>query len=101
MSKRYFIVDDDPDIVALVEAILDGAGHTVMSSGSSVEALKRIASEKPDVVLADIMLPEMDGFQLCKRIKDNSALKDVQVVMLSAKAYAYDRAYARKMGADG
>jgi len=101
MSKRYFIVDDDLDIVALVQDILEEAGHTVTSSQSSVEALKRIASEKPDVVLADIMLPEMDGFQLCKRIKDNPTLQDVRVVMLSAKAYEYDRAYARKMGADG
>lgn len=97
----YFIVDDDPTIVQLVSVILQAAGHTVNSSLSSVEALERIEAEKPDVVIADIMLPEMDGFQLCNRIKANAALSGTRVVMLSAKAYDFDKTYAAKMGADG
>ena len=100
-SRKYFIVDDDSTISALVETLLVNAGHSVSSCTSSVEALERITAEKPDVVIADIMLPVMDGFQLCKRIKSAPELTDVYVVMLSAKAYDFDRAYAQKMGADG
>ncbi|MEG3618762.1 response regulator [Magnetovibrio sp. PR-2] len=97
----FFIVDDDPNLVELVSVILQAAGHKVASSLSSVEALERIEAQKPDVVIADIMLPEMDGFQLCKRVKSNPDLSATQVVMLSAKAYDFDKAYATKMGADG
>lgn len=100
-SRQYFIVDDDPSMCTLVETLLENAGHAVTSCISSVEALERIVVEKPDVVIADIMLPDMDGFQLCKRIKSNPDLKGVRVVMLSAKAFDFDRTYARKMGADG
>lgn len=99
--RSYFIVDDDPLIIALVTALLEDAGHTVASSTSSVEALERILVDKPDVVIVDIMLPVMDGFQLCKKLKANPDLPGMQVVMLSAKAYEFDRAYANKMGADG
>ncbi|MCW8916577.1 MAG: response regulator [Magnetovibrio sp.] len=100
-ALTFFIVDDDPSIIKLVGAILGVAGHEVVSSQSSVEALEQIATTKPDVVIADIMLPEMDGFQLCKRVKSNPDLVDTRVVMLSAKAYDFDKTYASKMGADG
>lgn len=101
ISRSYFIVDDDPDINDLVSALLEGAGHTVSACTSSVEALERVDVEKPDVVIVDIMLPVMDGFQLCHKIKSNPKLGGVHVVMLSVKAYDFDRAYANKMGADG
>jgi len=101
VTRSYFIVDDDPGVIALVAVLLEEVGHTVTSSTSSVDALERILTEKPDVVIADIMMPAMDGFQLCKHIKSNPDLKGTRVVMLSAKAYDFDREYARKMGADG
>jgi len=100
-KRSYFIVDDEPMIIALVTALLEDAGHTVRSSTSSVEALDLISVEKPDVVIVDLMLPVMDGFQLCKAIKTNPDLSAVKVVVLSAKTYDFDRAYANKMGADG
>lgn len=99
--KSFFVVDDDPDIVSLVTHILEASDHFVMSSTSSVDALTQIENMKPDIVLIDIMMPVMDGFQLCKRIKDHDDLAGICVLMLSAKAYDFDKSYARKMGANG
>lgn len=95
------IVEDDASTRKLLETLLTKAGATVKSFESSIAALKEIPRLKPDVVLTDIMMPEMDGLQLCTRLIGDPTLPNLKVVVLSAKTYKFDRDAARHAGASG
>jgi CheY-like chemotaxis protein len=98
---KFFLVDDDPDILALLTRVLSGAGHEVQSTGSSHDALKRIPLERPDCVISDIMMPEMDGFELTRELRRRIELAEMKIIVLSAKTYDFDRRRAKELGADG
>jgi CheY-like chemotaxis protein/phosphoribosyl 1,2-cyclic phosphodiesterase len=98
---KFFLVDDDPDVLALLARVLGGAGHSVETSASSIEALKRIPIERPECVITDIMMPEMDGFELTRELRRRIELADMKIIVLSAKTYEFDRRRARELGADG
>ncbi len=98
---KFFIVDDDPDIIKILAKFLETEGYIVSHSTSSVTALPEIIQQKPDCVLLDIMMPEMDGLELCKRLRSDRSLDAMKIVMVSAKAYKYDRKRAVSFGADG
>ncbi|KKL22279.1 hypothetical protein LCGC14_2437020, partial [marine sediment metagenome] len=102
MGKKYrfFLVDDDPNIIELFSTVLKTDGHTVFRNTSSVAALPQIIEKKPDCVLLDIMMPEIDGFELCKRLKAEQSLDQMKIVMISGKTYEYDRQHALALGAD-
>jgi len=80
---------------------LEDAGHQVAHDTSSVKALKKIIEQKPDCVLLDIMMPEMDGFEVLKRLRAEPGLEDTKIVMISGKPYEFDRKRAFGYGADG
>lgn len=103
MSARrsFFIVDDDPYINEIMASLLQAAGHDVVVHTSSIAALPEILENRPDCVLADIMMPQMDGLELCRRLRENSALNDTKIIMVSSKSYDFDRARALKFGANG
>jgi CheY-like chemotaxis protein len=98
---KFFLVDDDPDILALLTRVLGDAGHEVQSTGSSHDALKRIPLERPDCVISDIMMPEMDGFELTRELRRRIELAEMKIIVLSAKTYDFDRRRAKELGADG
>jgi CheY-like chemotaxis protein/phosphoribosyl 1,2-cyclic phosphodiesterase len=98
---KFFVVDDDPEILALLGRVLGGAGHAVATSASSHDALKRIPLERPDCVITDIMMPEMDGFELTRELRRRPELAPMKIIVLSAKTYEFDRRRARELGADG
>src|SRR5947208_9852924 len=98
---KFFIVDDDPDIVALLVKTLEEAGHMVQQSTSSRDALARIPMSRPDCVVTDIMMPEMDGFELTRELRRRPELAGMKIIVLSAKSYDFDRRRARELGADG
>lgn len=102
MGKKYrfFLVDDDPNIIELFSTVLETDGHMVFRNTSSVAALPQIIAKKPDCVLLDIMMPEIDGFELCKRLKAEQSLDRMKIVMVSGKTYEYDRQHALALGAD-
>ena len=99
-KKRILIVDDDPDIVATVEFILIGDGYQVFSAKNGEEALKQATREKPDLIIMDIMMPEMDGLDACRHFKMNSSLKSIPIIMLTAKGQVQDVKNALAVGAD-
>lgn len=82
MSK-IMVVDDEPAIIKVVTRMLEGAGHEVTSAYSGEEALEKLKMEKPDLVLLDIMMPGLDGWETCKRIKEGQDTKDIIVAMLT------------------
>ncbi|MEW5862916.1 MAG: response regulator [Pseudomonadota bacterium] len=98
---KFFLVDDDPDTLALVTRLLAGAGHEVIVRSSSVEALREIPEERPDCVITDVMMPVMDGFELTRELRRRPELRAMKIVVLSAKTYDFDRRRAKELGADG
>jgi DNA-binding response OmpR family regulator len=85
MSKRILVVDDDENIVNLEKTILEGKGFEVVTAVGGAEALKVVADQVFDLVLLDVMMPEIDGFAVCRKIKEDARLKDVPVIFLTAK----------------
>jgi CheY-like chemotaxis protein/ribonuclease BN (tRNA processing enzyme) len=98
---RFFIVDDDPDILSLVARILEDAGHSVQSATTGRQALQEIPALRPDCVITDIIMPELDGFELTRELRRRPELKSMKIIVLSMKAYDFDRRRARELGADG
>jgi len=98
---RVYIVDDSRTQAEITRGLLERDGHQVDVSFSSVAALREIPAQRPDCVLIDIMMPELDGHELCRRLRALPELAATKLVMVSAKAYHYERRRALEMGADG
>lgn len=88
--KRVLVCDDDPVILRLLEVNLELEGYDVLSATNGVEAVGVAIAEDPDLVILDIMMPRMDGYEACERIKANDKTKDTPIVFLSAKAQLAD-----------
>lgn len=98
-GKKIMVVDDEPDIVYVVRSILEKAGYEVVGVNSGEEALDRLMEEKPNLVLLDVMMPGIDGWETCRRIKEKS--KHILVAMLTVMAGAADKEKSfRFSGAD-
>lgn len=98
---KFFLVDDDPDILALLRKTLEDAGHTVLQATSSRVALQDIPAARPDCIITDIMMPEMDGFELTRELRRRGELAAMKIIVLSMKSYDFDRRRAKQLGADG
>ena len=98
---KFFIADDDRILIKRVAKYLEDAGHQVSYDTSSVSALEKIIEQKPDCVLLDIMMSEMDGFEVLKRLRAEPAMNNTRIVMISGKPYQFDRKRAFGLGADG
>lgn len=101
MSKqRILLVDDDPSIVKMVGKRLEAEGYEVLIATDGEEALKKVAAEKLDLIILDIMLPKIDGFDVCLRIKRDARYEKIPILMLTAKAQEKDQRLGFQMGAD-
>jgi CheY-like chemotaxis protein len=98
---RIHIVDDDSDVVAMVEQLVRAAGHQLTTSTESLAAVADIAEQRPDCVLLDIMMPEIDGLELCRRLRQDESLRSMKIIMVTAKAFKFDERRAAEVGADG
>ncbi|MBO9342800.1 MAG: response regulator [Roseiflexus sp.] len=94
---RILIVDDNRDILDLVQRVLLAEGHEVITARNGVEALQREAEHTPDLIVLDINLPFLDGWEVCRQIK---ARRSVPVIILSVRAEAVDLERSRAAGAD-
>jgi len=84
MAERILVVDDRPMNIELLEAILTSAGYTVESAESGEEALNKVFRDPPDLILLDVMMPEMNGYEVCRRIKKNKSLPYVPIIYITA-----------------
>jgi CheY-like chemotaxis protein len=82
---KIMIVDDEPDIIYIIRRILEGAGYEVSEALSGEECLERLKEERPDLILMDVMMPGIDGWEATKKIKENEDTKDIPVIMLTVK----------------
>ena len=98
-SKRILLVDDEPRVRDMIEFRLRLFGYEVLQAANGREALDVAGRERPDLVLLDVMMPELDGYQVCSRLKQDDGTRHIPVVMLTAKAEAKDVTRAFTSGA--
>ena len=100
MPHKILIVDDEPNIVISLEFLMQQSGYEVATARDGEDAMKKIASFQPDLVLLDIMLPLLNGFEVCQRIRENSQWNRIKVIMLSAKGREIEVSKGIALGAD-
>ncbi len=103
MSKKILIVDDEPHIRALLEQTLEDLedyGIELLTASNGQEAWETAQAERPDLIILDVMMPRMSGYQVCELVKSAPALSDVYIIMLTAKGQAIDRQKGEQVGAD-
>jgi len=100
VKQKILVVDDEPEAVELVEFNLKQAGYNVSTAADGAEALKKARAQTPDLIVLDVMLPEMDGFEICKTLRLDTTTAKVPIIMLTAKAAEIDRVLGLELGAD-
>jgi len=96
---KILVVDDDPDLVETISLMLKSKGHQVIQAYGGVEGLEKVRSERPDAIVLDVMMPDKDGFEVCKEIKADPSLKEIPVLLLTAVASKIpDTKYTLRMG---
>ncbi|MFC1942463.1 response regulator transcription factor [Chloroflexota bacterium] len=100
MSKRILVVEDDPASMRLMQYILEHKGYEVITAVNGLDGLKKARSEEPDLVILDVMLPGMGGFDICYHLRSEPQTAGMPILMLSAKARGVDKDTGLKVGAD-
>jgi DNA-binding response OmpR family regulator len=102
MTKKILVVEDDPAALRFVSYILEAEGYEIITAVNGVEALRKAQQETPDLVVLDIMLPGIDGFEVCHRMRSDpeSPQARMPILMLTAKSQEADREMGRKVGGD-
>ncbi len=100
MPKRIAIVEDEPELASLIEYNLARHGYQAQVLNRSVGALKALEQSRPDLILLDVMLPEIDGFELCRQIRQSAALARTPVLFLTARTDEVDRVLGLEIGGD-
>ena len=100
MSRSVLVVDDEPNIVRSLEFLMGQAGYLVRVVHDGDRALEAVAEERPDLILLDLMLPKLDGYEVCRAIRENPDWRDIHIIMLTAKGQEVDRAKGIESGAD-
>lgn len=99
-NKKILIVEDEADILHLVTLYLEKEGFRINTAGTGMHALKLVKEDRPDLIILDLMLPEMDGLEVCKKIRANPDTAMIPVLMLTAKAEESDTVIGLELGAD-
>ena len=99
--KKILIADDRSEVVELVKVTLEGEGYQSIDASDGREALEKIRLEKPDLILLDIIMPKMDGFEVLSEVRKDPKTKDIPIIMLSAKGQKLDQEKGKEFGATG
>lgn len=97
---RILIVDDEPNIVLALELLMRREGYEIEAVGDGEKAVEAAVKFRPDLILLDVMLPRMDGYEVCQRIRADVSLKDVSIIMLTAKGRDVEKEKGLALGAD-
>ena len=100
MAKRVLIVDDEANIVTALEFLLEKRGYEVKVAVNGEEALAAVEAFKPDLVLLDVMMPKVSGYDVCQRMRSNPSWQGIKIVMLSAKGREVEVSKGMSLGAD-
>lgn len=99
-KEKILVVDDEEHISELISYNLKGAGYRVINANNGNDAVRLAFEEKPELVLLDLMLPEKDGYDVCREIRSNNEVKNTSIIMLTAKSEEFDKILGLELGAD-
>ena len=99
-SPKILVVDDEPRNIRVLQILLEAKGYTVVTATHGEEALDHVKAGPPDLILLDIMMPRMNGFEVCQQIRADEDTQFVPIVMVTALTEAHDRIKAIEVGAD-
>ena len=100
MAKKLLIVDDSPTELKLFMDVLSGPDYTLVTAVDGEEGVAKVGSEKPDLVILDVVMPKMNGFQACRTIKSAPETQSIPVILLTSKNQKSDEFWGKKQGAD-
>lgn len=100
MSPKILIADDDPSFLECLRLRLAESGYDVLTAKEGTEALRVIKTDKPAVVLLDLMMPQANGYAVCRAVRNDAALAGTKIIIVSAKSFKADMAMAKAAGAD-
>jgi two-component system phosphate regulon response regulator PhoB len=100
MSEHILIIDDEPDIVELLDYNLRQAGYTVVNARDGASAIATVRRHRPDLIVLDLMLPDIPGIEVCRRLRRESASESIPILMLTARTEEIDRVVGFEVGAD-
>jgi two-component system response regulator VicR len=98
MAKKILVVDDEKDIVDIVKEILKHEGYEVETAFDGEEGLKKVSEVRPDLIVADVMMPSMDGYEFVQKLKEDPSVSSIPVVFLTAKDQTTDRYKGLSLG---
>ena len=99
MSDKILIVDDNRDVITILETLLSEAGYPVVSAKDGLEAMQKLTTESPSLILLDVMMPRMDGYEVCQAVKRNPKLNHIPILMVSAKTDPASKERGLNLGA--
>lgn len=99
-KNRILLVDDEPDIIETSAFMLSMRNYNVITASCGTEAIEKAKSEKPDLILLDIMMPDINGYDVCVKLRTDAATKDIPIIMLSAKGEGDAVMKCYKLGAE-
>jgi CheY-like chemotaxis protein len=100
MTKRILVVDDDEMVLMALDELLKPEGYEVHTVGGGAEALQKLDESAYDLIMTDVIMPEMDGFELCRRIREKEKYREIPIVFLTAKTRDEDRVRGLEAGAN-
>lgn len=100
MAKKVLIVDDEVNIVISLEFLMEQAGYDIRVARNGQEAMEQVAVFRPDLILLDVMMPSINGFEVCRRIRQNPAWRNIKIIMLTAKGRQAEVTKGLSLGAD-
>jgi twitching motility two-component system response regulator PilH len=101
MSKaKILVVDDSPTDLKIMSEPFKSGGYELVTAADGEEALRKAESERPDLMVLDVVMPKMNGFQVCRKIKTTPELKGIKVILLTSKSQESDQFWGMKQGAD-
>ena len=98
-ANKVLVCDDSVTDLTNIKTIVEAAGCVTITASSGVEALTKAKSEHPDMIFLDIIMPDMDGFETCRNLRDDPATKDIPVIFVTSKHQKADRVWAQMQGA--
>jgi DNA-binding response OmpR family regulator len=100
MGKKILIADDEPNIVVSLEFMMKQRGYEVRVANNGHDALAAVGEFRPDLILLDVMMPRLSGYDLCQKVRENPAWQDIRIIMLSAKGRDVEVTKGLAVGAD-
>ncbi len=99
-GKKILVVDDSPTQLKLTTAALQGQEYEIVTAMDGEEAMHKVQTDKPDLVVLDVVMPKMDGFQVCRKMKASPEMQHIPVIILTSKNQKVDEFWGKKQGAD-